>query len=74
MIFWRTHWAFSVDWDEWNTDRSEGRWVRRFIHFGDYETAQQEWDRVKALPPGQTRDICMNRRPVGVPAYFMRSS
>lgn len=75
MIFWRTHWAWSVDWEEWGTvGYRRDRWNHRSIHYGDYETAMAEWDRLKDLPPGQVRNIHLNRRPVGAPMNFLRSS
>jgi hypothetical protein len=76
MIFWRTHWAWQCDWEEWNPDRydSKGGWVHRSTHYGDYEAAWQEWYRLKDLPPGEVRNIHINRRPVGAPMNFLRSS
>lgn len=81
MIFKRTHWAWSVDWDEWDPDGynalrgdERGRWKWNSIHFGDYERAMAKWDEVKARPPGAVRNICLNRRPVGAPETYLKSS
>lgn len=81
MIFWRTHWAWSAEWEEWDSDkwnprtdaRGGWRWRSR-NHFGDYETAMAEYDRLTDLPPGQVRNVRVNRRPVGAPMNFLRSS
>lgn len=79
MIFWRTHWVWAVDWEEWDANghnyRSgeRGRWNRRSIHYGDYETAMAKWDEVRALPPGAARNININRRPVGAPMNWLKS-
>lgn len=73
MIFWRTHWAWSVDWEEWGTPGyGEPRWQRKRIHYGDYETAMAQWDEVRELPPGAARDIRLNRRPVGAPMNWLK--
>jgi hypothetical protein len=74
VIFWRTHWAWSCDWEEWDAQYGPGRWVRRSTHYGDYASAFSEWDRVRALEPGRVRNVGINRRPVGAPRYFLRST
>lgn len=72
MFFWRTHFAWSVDWEEW--DSVHERWNWRTSHFGDYETGQEKWYELKDLPPGKVRNIRLNRRPVGAPTTYLRSS
>lgn len=72
MLFWRTHFAWSVEYDEWNP--GDERWSWRFTHYSDYETALAEWDRVTELPPGRVRNIRLRRRPVGMPMNWLRSA
>jgi hypothetical protein len=75
VIFWRTHFAWSVEWEEWgNPGYGEDRWQGKFMHHSDYDTAMNKWDEVKGWPPGKARNIRLNRRPVGAPMNWLKSS
>ena len=73
MIFWRTHWAWAVEWEEWNSRTN--RWDYRSTHYGDHDTALERWDRIRKMPPDVgVRNVKLNRRPVGAPRTWLRSS
>lgn len=80
MFFWRTHWAWSCDWEEWNPnhysnwDGKHGGWIWHSTHYGDYDAAFDKYGDLRKLPPGQVRNLAINRRAVGAPMNWLKSS